>query len=816
MLHSIRFHLFLTPGEENLSGLKNILFYFSVCLQKQAKNTLPEIQTRTEMKKLLFSLISCSITVLASTQVHEKIYLQTDRDLYRAGETIYFKGVVITDMDSVASTVLYVELWDDSLTKQAGQYFPVIEGTSSGSLNIPVSAKGKRMVLRAYTEISATQSRPFQFIKPVVYSRFKSGTQVLPVFYPEGGKLVSQALNHITFSAAAGFNGILRSEKGDSIVAIRAAESGLGSFSFIPQSGEKYAVFWETDGETKSVALQQPVNEGTAIHLNITPDTLYFTLDNGANIAANLKQLKVQLMNGQDTLYQVDIKMNKQASFSYFIPLNEFHTALTAFRVMDNSGQVIASRPVFISRHSIATGNTISPIQFNMEKRAENLLSIELTDTTLQHIAVSITDADSVITDPHSDIFSVVGSSGSYPLKNAPADFKTLNEFDQWIQLAGFNKNEISNVSTGPGGTYKSGYLQLKGTVKKSAKKPLAEKKLLVGVRSDYTGKELYKVVTDKEGEFVLDGVVAYGDTYVHCRMPGKEYEELICTYSLSGPELIPAKEFQESFKQEVSGLFASQSVSHPEAMLTIDEPPVIYAGKVITLEEVQLRSNSRMAEDKRKAEVDEKYVGTTPFGGYFATGEMVDVLNDPTSIKYTDIYSYIRARMIRVGVRYIGGIRQLVYFGRGATGEMPISLFYIDNAEVLQSQIEGLNLDQVAAIKFVPNFVLRPGLPPAIAIFLRKPGDKGYWEKDKFQIYEQKIEGYPVYNRYTMPDYTDKEVNVERDTRKTLFWDPYVSVQKGVATLRFFNNDFTKRVRVVVEGQSADGSIVRFEKLLE
>jgi len=43
----------------------------------------------------------------------EKIYLQTDRDYYVPGETISFNGFILTDIDTIYSTNLFVELWDD-------------------------------------------------------------------------------------------------------------------------------------------------------------------------------------------------------------------------------------------------------------------------------------------------------------------------------------------------------------------------------------------------------------------------------------------------------------------------------------------------------------------------------------------------------------------------------------------------------------------------------------------------------------------------------------------------------------------------------
>lgn len=768
------------------------------------------------MRKLtLFSLFAC-LTLLAGAQtVHEKIYLQTDRDFYKAGETIYFKGVVLSAMDSAISTALFVEIWDDSLHKVAGSVFPVIEGSGSGSITIPGTSSGSSFLLRAYTEISGTQAAPFQFVKPL-FKQPDTGSETAPVIYPEGGNLVYGATNYLVFQSAPGLTGVLRNSTGDSIQLLLPGSNGMGNFSFRPQTGERYYVQWMSTEKTMQTPLPEPVNAGSAVHLRQTPDTLFFELDNGLNQDPGLKQLKVQLLIADEIAYQVELKMNTRSSFSYFIPLTDFHTAPAAFRVLDATGKAIANRPLFISRNSLQTGNAIQPLQLALKKRTENQLRLQLADTLIKVVTVSITDADRATTAARLPVFGVAAARSPFSGQVPEGGFSSPEELDTWVQLNAAASAQTV-IDTKKAGRYRGGYLRLTGTVKKG-KKLLTEKKLLVGVRSDYTGKEIYKVITDKNGRFELDGLIAYGNTYVHCRLPGNEQEELTCSFTLTGPEAEPVPAFLQQFLEMAGNSLrnagTTKAATKTETADSMDA--LVFAENAITLEEVQLRSNSKLAADKRKAAVEEKYVNPTPFAGYTATGEMVDVLNDPTSIRFLDIFSYIRARMNRVNVRYIGGQREIMYYGRGLTGEMPVTLFYIDNTVADRSQLESLDMYQVAAIKFVPNIALQQDLPPALGVFLRKPGDKGYWENDKYQTFEHQLTGYPVYKEFILPDYGDKEVNVVKDNRITLFWDPYVSVQQGTALIRFYNTDITRRIRVVVEAISADGSIQHVEKLLE
>ncbi|HRG26084.1 MAG TPA: hypothetical protein PLL23_16910, partial [Chitinophagaceae bacterium] len=131
----------------------------------------------------------------------ERIFVQTDRDYYMPGETISFNGFVLSDIDSVSSRNLFVELWDDSLRQLSSITLPLIDGVGAGAVTIPRGLKSTQFFIRAYSDVTARQTQPYQFVKalyrsamdvPVAKELIGDGA---PVFYPEGGSLVNQALN---------------------------------------------------------------------------------------------------------------------------------------------------------------------------------------------------------------------------------------------------------------------------------------------------------------------------------------------------------------------------------------------------------------------------------------------------------------------------------------------------------------------------------------------------------------------------------------------------------------------------------------------
>ncbi len=54
-------------------------------------------------------------------------------------------------------------------------------------------------------------------------------------------------------------------------------------------------------------------------------------------------------------------------------------------------------------------------------------------------------------------------------------------------------------------------------------------------------------------------------------------------------------------------------------------------------------------------------------------------------------------------------------------------------------------------------------------------------------------------------------------DVRTTLYWSPYLLTDKTNrrATIQFYNNDVTKRIKIIIEGMNEEGRLTRVEKLI-
>lgn len=77
---------------------------------------------------------------------------------------------------------------------------------------------------------------------------------------------------------------------------------------------------------------------------------------------------------------------------------------------------------------------------------------------------------------------------------------------------------------------------------------------------------------------------------------------------------------------------------------------------------------------------------------------------------------------------------------------------------------------------------------------------------------------GYSITKEFYSPDYKTTGIKHDfPDNRTTLYWNPdvYTNTETKSFKLNFFNNDFSKKFRIVVEGVDASGKLIHLEKIV-
>ncbi len=99
----------------------------------------------------------------------EKIYMQTDKTIYRPGEDIWFNAFVLNSkhQPTTVSDVAYVEFINPKGQVEKRFDLPIIEGTAHGDIHLESSGPGGLYLLRAYTQWQKNFGSAYYFQKEV-------------------------------------------------------------------------------------------------------------------------------------------------------------------------------------------------------------------------------------------------------------------------------------------------------------------------------------------------------------------------------------------------------------------------------------------------------------------------------------------------------------------------------------------------------------------------------------------------------------------------------------------------------------------------
>ena len=106
----------------------------------------------------------------------------------------------------------------------------------------------------------------------------------------------------------------------------------------------------------------------------------------------------------------------------------------------------------------------------------------------------------------------------------------------------------------------------------------------------------------------------------------------------------------------------------------------------------------------------------------------------------------------------------------------------------------------------------------PTLAIYLKKGEDLINHSRRDDEQKLIKVPGYSPQKEFYSPDYTESNTTMGTDARTTLLWLPYIVTDKNnlKIPITFYNNDFSKRLRIVLEGINDEGKMVHIEKIIE
>ncbi|MCI4669162.1 MAG: hypothetical protein MRZ79_13585 [Bacteroidia bacterium] len=196
----------------------------------------------------------------AQTYIQEAIDLHSDREIYIAGEDVFFDLQCVDaafGLPSPLSTIAYIELWDQNGDLKMLQKYILDSGRVSSSFQLNKELGTGYYQIRAYTrwmandvqdgsirEIAVLQSNVSLPIAPKNENTYVFNAS----FFPEGGQLVA-GINGILgvqleFSNAPDtmFMAVLETQFGEKIQEISINPDGLGKIQFTPKENQSYVL----------------------------------------------------------------------------------------------------------------------------------------------------------------------------------------------------------------------------------------------------------------------------------------------------------------------------------------------------------------------------------------------------------------------------------------------------------------------------------------------------------------------------------------------------------------------------------------------
>jgi hypothetical protein len=781
------------------------------------------------------------MNIYANNYPQEKVYVQFDKKIYSPGETIWFKAYIFTGADpSLFSKNFYTELSDADGTIIERKVSPILEATSAGNYDLPKALKSKHLHFRAYTTWMTNFDTAFYYEKDIrIYDRkTDSGISVAAPqgariqFFPEGGDLVAGVESMVAFKANDQYGmpitvkGVLQDGKGKELLSFSSEHDGMGKFSITPEKGDSLVAVWKDEhGVDRRTPLPEVKLSGVVLRAIAGNQKVLFSVARSAEGASEFKHLIIIGHMHQHLVYKAKINLDENFMSGGTIPTSQLPSGVLQVTVFTEANVPLAERVVFVNNNEYTFSPELAVLSKNINKRGSNSLQIEVPDTLKSNLSIAVTDAtadgefptdDNIIShllllgdikgyvhDPYyyfsntSD--SVAGHLDLVMMTHGWRRFK-------WDQLARGKLPIIRN----PEQDYLSMKVEVLGI---DPYKIAKDESLNVIISKKDSSTQMLQLPHISGIKFGLTGLVFFDTARVFYQfnVNRRLSNEAAVTFNTG---LIKGSRAARPLTQSYDGWTAEDSMYLRRNRFVAEEAARVQPitdQKVKTLASVTVKG--RVKTDAEK--LDEKYTS-----GMFSGGDAYtfDLVNDPYAVSMMDIFQYLQGKVAGLQITTAngpGGSPSLTW--RGSTPSL-----YLNEMQVDAQQLQSTPVSDVAMVK-----VFRPGsgvgfgggAGGVIAVYTRKGGDEKRNDANFKGLDRATLVGYSVMKEFYVPNYLESSPeNEKEDIRTTLYWKPFILTDKDnrKVSIKFFNNDISKKLRVVLEGVNEDGRLTHIEKIIQ
>jgi hypothetical protein len=800
------------------------------------KKTLPFKITILLLFALSFNnsqaqIIDSLLDILDTKYVQEKIYMQMDKSYYNAGETIWFKAYLSADnLPGPISKTLYAELIDEKGMILQQKMMPIIQSGASSNFDLPDSVNYTKLYIRAYTTWMLNFDSSLLYLKPIQIIPNKTLVKktAIPViyslqFFPEGGDLVNNISSRVAFKATDNqgtpfeVKGDIIDSKGKKITTFSSVHDGMGYLTLQPIAKEKYHAVWKDKKGLQHETLLPEANKiGIVLSTELSDFTLNYTIKRPDSVDAVYSSYQVEAQMHQRLVYSAKVNMTKKTMVTAKIDIDSLPNGVLQLTIFNAALQPIAERIVFINHNNYYFITDIHSADKSLAKRGRNSIQIDVGDSLISNLSVSVTDADlNPISKNEESIYSNLLLSSDlkgYVYNSAYYFSGEADSVKQHLDLVmmtnGWRRFKWVDILSGNWPKIKfipEDRLFIKGQILGLSKSMLFQKELTGILKTKNGGSNIFSMPVTSQGEFSHEGLYFFDTAKLYYQLNNDKDKTLTNIASFAFRNNIIKSPFQPI--SLLSGLYLPEKVdssvlqkSSSMANLLRDQNE---RNKIRTLDNIVVKSFQKSAKQK----LDEEYTS-----GFFAGGDgyVFSTENDAFAMTASTVLAYLQGKVPGLQINTVGE-------GSASWRGSPTS-FFVNEMTTDLSRVQVINMNDVAMIKiFRPPFygAVGGGTGGAIAIYTKK-GGSDYSQLKGLAV--TNVNGYSIIKQFYSPDYEKKPETDVNDYRATLYWNPNLHFDKNTrrVTVPFYNSDFCKKIRVTVEGINEFGQLTREEKIIQ
>jgi hypothetical protein len=785
------------------------------------------------------------MNIYASRYPQEKIHVQFDKKIYNSGETIWFKAYVFTGADpSLLSKNFYAELSDPAGNILQRKVYPISESSTAGNFDLPKTSKSKHLHFRAYTTWMTNFDTAFYYEKDIrIYDKkldsLTAGTAPAPreahlQFFPEGGDLVAGVESMVAFKANDQYGlpiavkGVLQDRSGKELMPFAPDHDGMGKIVLTPDKGDSIVAVWKDErGIEHRTPLPSVKTEGAVVRAMVSNQgqKVLFSVARSSEGGPAYKHLTIIAHMHQHLVYKARINLEDNFMSGGTIPTGQLPTGVLVLTIFRSDLVPVAERVVFVNNHEFLFQPEIGINIKGVARRGKNSLTIEVPDTVRSNLSVAVTDAAADGEFPYDDnivsrllLTGEIKGTVNNPYYYFSNSSDTLaSQLDLVMMTHGWRRFKWDQLVKGklpvirnPEQDFLSMKVDVLGV---DAYKISKDESLNVIMSRKDSSTQMMSIPHLSGNKFGVTGLVFYDTVraFYQFNVNRQLSDQAAVTFNTG---LIRGSRVARPMMQSFEGWTAEDSTYLRRNRFIAEEKTrvkPIEDQKVKTLESVTVRGHQKT--DKEKLE--ERYAS-----GMFSGGDAFtfDLINDPLAIAMMDIFQYLQGKV--PGLQIVtgngpGGAPSLQW--RGGKPSL-----YLNEMQVDASQLQNTPVSDIAMVK-----VFRPGSGVGfgggsggtIAVYTKKGGDEKRTDPNFKGLERALLVGYAPAKEFYSPNYLQPSpLNEAEDLRSTLYWKPFLLTDKDnkKVNIEFFNNDITKKLRVVIEGFNEDGKLTHVEQIIQ